>query len=185
MNGEAGHPTTGALPVSLLLIQDPCMITPNPPIKQILPMPTTTPRVGSSPAVRVVQQYGADIMKLGALDVKPTGANEVTVRFDTNMREHVVGGILADSINGVAILTTSDMQARCIPRPVDAAGAARLISRAGITGVAGADVRSTAQGNPTMHVQVATERTAFVKNLLEPVIGGAPVVINEIALPAQ
>lgn len=172
------------------------MIMPAPPIRQALPKsplpplggPVPTPDiggVGASPAVRVAQQYGADIMKLGALEVKPTGINEITVRFDVGGREHVVKNVLADTINGVNILTKADIYARCgPPEPINPIRAAKLIANAGITGVTGADVRSTRYGSPTMHVQVASERIEFVKNLLSPVIGGAPVVIDAIALPA-
>jgi hypothetical protein len=84
----------------------------------------------------------------------------------------------------VNILTKADLYAKCIPLPVNPIGAAKLIANAGITGVTGADVRSTRQGSPSLHVQVASERVEFVKNLLSPVIGGAPLVIDEIALPA-
>lgn len=148
------------------------------------PKPTTAPAVPPpnihpmSPEARVLTKFKPDLIKLGATDVRSVESGKLHIDVDHSSRAHRLRNIVSPAIDGVELVFVAKMNARCIPEPVDPVKAAKLIATAGIEGVVGADVRSTAYGSPTMHIQAAPGLAQRVDQLFQDKIGGAPVVID-------
>lgn len=131
-----------------------------------------SPAVSSSPALAHVQRYADDYAKLGAVEVTPSGADQVQVAFTHNALGTNAAAALADTVDGVRILVENRSQTADFHTP-SIEGVSELISRhPAVSGVSQLEMSPPLLKVTTKDQASADALTNLFKSQLEGVYGG-------------